>query len=297
MSAPLVSAIIPAYNAEAFIAQAVESVLGQTHPAVECIVVDDGSSDRTAQVAGGYRNHIQVVRQANSGVSAARNRGASTARADVLAFLDADDLWRSDRVERMLEVLDGPRRCDAVLCATQLVDRHLRPSGVLRPDFPMELRPILLCEARLVSSASNLLIRRRCFTAVGGFDTRLSTAADWALLLRIVDRYRLGYVDEPLTFYRRHDANMSRSIATMEHDMLLFYDETFAANPERADLRRIRRRAYANLRRVLAGSYFGQGDLRGFARNAVLSVVSHPAAAGYFLAYPARRLRARRARL
>jgi glycosyltransferase involved in cell wall biosynthesis len=291
---PLVSVVIPAHNAEAFVAEAIESVLGQTNRSTECIIVDDGSSDATRNVVRGYGNRVRLVTQPNRGVSAARNRGASVARGDLLAFLDADDVWRPERLTRMVEVLTAGPGAEAALCATQIVDRALRPVGEMRLDYPIRLEEVLLCRANLVSPSSNLLVKRTCFEAIGGFDERLSTAADWALLVHLVEGHQLAYLDEPLVLYRRHEANMSRSIQAMEHDMVLVYEELFAGDGTSASLRDVRRRAYANLRRTIAGSYYVQGKWRDFLRNALLSIASHPAALPYFLAFPARRLRARR---
>src|SRR3954452_15003770 len=103
---PLVSAIIPAHNAERFLAAAIDSVLAQTYQPIECIVVDDGSTDGTPAVARSYGDRIRLIPQEQRGVSAARNRGAAEARGELLAFLDADDRWLPERVERQARELE-----------------------------------------------------------------------------------------------------------------------------------------------------------------------------------------------
>jgi glycosyltransferase involved in cell wall biosynthesis len=288
---PVVSAIIPAHNAERFIAEAVGSILSQTYEKLECIVVDDGSSDATASVAAASGSDVRVISQPNRGVSAARNHGADAAEGSLLAFLDADDVWLPERVDRMLKALDAEPGWDAVLSAAQVVDAELRPLSIQRQDSPLDLRSIVLCEASLVSTGSNMLIRKPAFEALGGFDMRLSTAADWALLLTLVEAGHCGYLDDPLTLYRRHDMSMSRSIDLMEHDMLLVYDELFSRAVEVPELQGIRRQAYGRLHRMIAGSYWVHSDLRGFVRNAVASVRHHPPELGHFLRFPLRRFR------
>src|SRR3954451_23081406 len=101
----LVTAVIPAYNAEKFIADAIESVLAQTYEPIECIVVDDGSTDGTADVVRRYEPPVRLVQQANQKVSKARNYGAELSAGELLGFLDADDLWRAERVERQWEAI------------------------------------------------------------------------------------------------------------------------------------------------------------------------------------------------
>jgi glycosyltransferase involved in cell wall biosynthesis len=265
-------------------------VLAQTHAVAECVVVDDGSTDDTAAIAEAYGPPVVVVRQANRGVAAARNAGVAATDAEVLAFLDADDAWLPARVETMLAAL--ARRPDAgcALSSAHVCDADLTPLRVLHVGAPPTPASLLLGEAQTASASSNLLVRRAELAAAGGWDERLSTAADWALLLRLAAVTPIVCVDEPLSLYRRHPGGMSLSVAAMEHDMTLVYDETFAAG--RAPGTR-RRRAYANLYRMLAGSYFVAGDRRAFARTALRSVRFHPAALAYHAAMPIRRLRGR----
>ena len=144
---PLIGVIIPAFNAERFIRDAVHSVLAQTHQSVECIVVDDGSTDATAVAVAEFGDRVRLVQQANRGVSAARNRGAAETRAELLAFLDADDRWHPERLERGLAFLHEHRRLEAVVCSTQVVDRSLQPIRVIHPDPGLTTRDLLLCRA------------------------------------------------------------------------------------------------------------------------------------------------------
>jgi glycosyltransferase involved in cell wall biosynthesis len=288
---PSVSAIIPAYNAEAYLQQAIESVLAQTLPVLECIVVDDGSADRTAEVAAAYGPSVRLVRQANRGVSAARNRGMAESNGDLLAFLDADDRWLPDRLRLQLAALLSDPAAEAVVCATRVVDESLAPIGEIRQDPELTAEELLLCRASVVSASSNLLIRREAFEAIGGFDEDLSTSADWALMFRLLERGRLVALPDALVEYRRHETNMSADVERFEQDMLAAYGRVF--QDPAPPLRRLRRRAYANLHRMIAGSYFVDRRLGRFIRNAARSIGEHPSTLPYFLALPVRRLRRR----
>jgi glycosyltransferase involved in cell wall biosynthesis len=286
-----VGAIIPARNAQAYLRDAIDSVLAQSHAVSDCVVIDDGSTDTTAAIADSYGPPVRVVRQQNRGVSAARNRGAAEVNGALLAFLDADDRWDPDRLRLQLEVLGRFPEADAVVCATRVVDADRRPLGVIQPDSRATVEDLLLCRANVVSTSSNLLIRRSAFEEIGGFDERLSTSADWALTLHLLERGTLISLQEPLVEYRRHGSNMSADVARFERDMLAAYDAVFADPPPR--LRPLRRRAYANLHRMIAGSYFVEGELARFARHAARSVRTHPSTLPYFFAMPLRRARRR----
>src|SRR5687767_7087291 len=99
---PLVSAIVPAFNAQAHIGEAVESILAQTYQSVECLVIDDGSTDGTSSVVDGFGSHVRLIQQINAGVAAARNRGVREAKGRFVAFLDADDVWLPDKLARQV---------------------------------------------------------------------------------------------------------------------------------------------------------------------------------------------------
>ena len=288
---PLVSAILPVFNGAEFIADAIESVLNQTYQPIECIVVDDGSTDETADVVRRYAPDVRLLQQTNQRVARARNNGAAQAAGRLLAFLDADDTWAPERVERQWEVLANRPELGAVVCATQVVDGFGNPTRVIEQSPDLSVEDLLLWRSGAVSSSSNLLIRRETFDEVGGFDERLTASEDWMMTLRLLSRGALTAIPDPLVRYRVHGANWSLSVEAIEGGMMGAFAQVFddpAADPRH---RALRRRAYANLHRMLAGSYFSKRQWRPFLRQFALSVRSHPSALPYFLALPVRHLR------
>jgi len=286
-----VSAIIPAYNAEAYIREAIDSVLDQSAPVAECIVVDDGSTDETVAQVRRFGGGVRLIEQANAGPGAARNRGAAEAAGDLLAFLDADDRWRRTRLSRQVDALALKPHASAVVCATEVVDRQFRPLGVIRQRADLTLRDMLTWRAGVVSTGSNLLITRDCFAAVGGFDEHSHGSEDWLMTFQLVARRKLTAIDDPLVQYRVHDTNLSSSAARLEREMLAAYDKVFSGAELDPEARALRRKAYANLHRVVAGAYFVEGDRRSFAREATKSLLTHPSTLLDFVQSGLRRVR------
>ena len=268
---------------------AIGSVLAQTFGDIECIVVDDGSTDGTADAVAEFGERATLIQRPNGGISVARNQGVSAASGDLLAFLDADDLWMPDRVRLMVDALVERPGAEAVVCATQMVDRELNPLGVVRQDQALTVGDLLLFEESVASVSSNLLIRRSVFDEVGQWDERLRGSEDWLMTFRLLRRGQLVALQEPLVQYRVHGANMSAGAERLERDMLRALDLVpWESDPE---LGRLRRRSYANLHRMIAGAYFVQGKLAAFGRHATRSIATHPSTLPYFLRLPIRRLR------
>jgi glycosyltransferase involved in cell wall biosynthesis len=279
---PRVSAVIPVFNSERFLAEAIESVLRQTHPRMECIVVDDGSEDNSVAVARSFGERVSVVEQSNAGVAAARNRGAAEAHGEVLAFLDADDVWRPERVERQLEAM---RRhgAEAVLCASTVIGER-PPMGRyvrLRPPQPT-LETLLLWRGTVVSPGSCLLIGHEAFDGMGGFDPTLSSVDDWELLTRLVRRGRLAYVDELLVDTRWHEGNVSRDLAGIEHALRRAYSTILAREGEGLEISH--RRAYGGFHRALAAANLRLGHRRRGLGHALRAVWRDPSAVPVLLA-------------
>jgi glycosyltransferase involved in cell wall biosynthesis len=285
--------VIPAHNHSRFVGQALDSVLAQTLPPLEVIVVDDGSSDSTATVLGNYANQIRVLRQENQGVSAARNNGARIATGEFLAFLDADDLWLPEKLLRQVERFVKEPDLGIVHCGLEEIDgsgsclnRRLDGrEGWVATEMLLLRNPVVL------GPGSTAMIPRSLFERIGGFDTRLSTSADWDLCYRVAARHRIGFVRDILVSYRLHGSNMHRNVQVMAHDMLLGYEKAFA-DPD-VQVQQIRKRSYGNLHAVLAGSFFSVGAYSGFIKHALKSLLFTPDNFMQFARFPIRRWRRR----
>jgi len=238
MSEPIrISVIIPCHNGEAFLKQALDSVLAQTFPAAEVVLVDDGSTDGTPELGRAYAARhservgetsgtvIRYIRQEKSGVSTARNTAVREARYEWIAFLDADDWWKPEKLARQTAVIEA-----AVLENQPPPDLVYTPLHVFYPDRPSEENKGLspdemwpeLRYGNLITPSS-VLLRRRLFLEAGGFDLRIHGSEDWELWVRLIlqKKIRLGWVPEALTCYRETDVNSSKRVDGMlEADLL-----------------------------------------------------------------------------
>ncbi|VXD24263.1 glycosyltransferase family 2 protein [Planktothrix paucivesiculata] len=170
----LVSVIIPVYNCEKYLAEAIESVLAQTYQPLEIIVVDDGSTDGSAEIAKRFGTTVQYCFQANSGTAAARNRGIELAKGDFFAFLDADDFWVEDKLTNQMAAFTNNPNLDVVYGQVQ---------QFISPDLAENLKAKLQVSPKLVPGhiPSALLIKRDSFFQVGLFETqwKLAEFASW----------------------------------------------------------------------------------------------------------------------
>lgn len=284
---PLVSVIIPNYNYERYLREAIDSALGQTYPNIEVIIVDDGSHDGSREIIESYGDKITPVFQQNQGVSAARNNGVATCRGEFVAFLDADDIWVPEKIERQMAEFQTHDRVGLVHCSMTLITPDGRVIGEISQgqDGAVAHEFLLFERGVVIGAASTAIVLRKAFDEVGGFDKRLSTAADWDFCYRLSTNYEIGFVREPLALYRMHGSNMHGNLEAMEHDMLLGYDKAFSSGAT-ADMGR----CYGNLHKTLAGSYFQAGQYLNFLKHAAKSIWNKPSHIGYFLKFPARRL-------
>jgi glycosyltransferase involved in cell wall biosynthesis len=216
VSEPLVSVIVPAYNAARYIGTALDSVMAQTYAPIEIVVVDDGSTDETAEVVRGYGDRVRYVYQENARQAAARNHGVREARGDLIAFLDADDAWLPDKLARQVELIRRRPDLGLVYCSMREVDALGRPIrdavANLRGD---RLRELLLGAATGGICGSTPLTTRRVFDELGGFDPGLTPVEESDLFWRIATRYAIDYIDEPLVLYRRHAGNAHLDVDRM----------------------------------------------------------------------------------
>jgi glycosyltransferase involved in cell wall biosynthesis len=269
----LVSAIIPVYNGAPFVREAIESVLAQTYSPIECLVIDDGSTDDTPAILATFGSSISVVRQSNAGVSSARNTGVRAARGDAVAFLDADDCWTPDKIERQVAALRGFPNVGLVYSGFEVVDAELRPLHRIMPSrWEDRMWGVVLLEGLGIGLSFTGMIRREVFDVVGPFDVRLSTSADAEYAWRVSRQFDVLGVDAPLALYRQHGrSQMHDDLAALEHDVKLMIE---GATAELGESRR--RRGLANLHTQLAARYLRRGEVRAAGRHLVVAVGEDP---------------------
>lgn len=208
---PTVSVVIPSYNCAQFLRETVETVLGQTHPPIEIIIVDDGSTDGSLDIAREFGNPVRIVTQPNSGVSVARNRGIDEAKGEWIAFVDADDLWEPTKLECQMETVAAADTDDVVCLYTDFyrfggpVGRRveLRPDHPSAPDFRVQM---LITYTVLPSTA---VVRASALEGLR-FPVGVTDSEDMVFLLDLRERGRFLRAAEPLVGYRIHEMSAVR---------------------------------------------------------------------------------------
>jgi glycosyltransferase involved in cell wall biosynthesis len=261
---PLVSAVIPAYNYAQFVRRAVDSVLAQTYPHIECIVVDDGSTDNTLEVLAPYGDRIRVVSKKNGGLAAARNTGVENARGEFVAFLDADDWWHPEKIAKQVELAEARPELAAIGTSWQVVDGNLqfvKSKTPRRPvaDLATNVREIACRTIWLGGSGSGVLARREVLDEVGLFDESMRAAEDIDMWMRIAQRYPIANVEEILTTLCWHGTGTFRNAALMEENQWKVYHKAVAAWPEIFN-GAARRKYKASILADAGGEYIGAGD-------------------------------------
>ncbi len=239
---PLVSVVIPTYNYGHCVGEAIESALGQTYPAVEVIVVDDGSTDDTPARVAAFGDRVRSLRQTNQGLSAARNTGIAAARGAVIALLDADDAFHLSKLELQMAYLAA--HPDTGLVGT---------AAFSAPDRgwpPLPADPLAACEVTLDEfviksrfAPSSAVIPKRCFDTVGLFETSLQSVEDRDMWIRLAARFPTAVMPAVLTWYRLQPGSMSTNAARMEQFERVVLEKAFASIELRGR-RVLRRKAF-----------------------------------------------------
>lgn len=211
-----ISVVIPTYNRSVLLERALDSVLAQTLPADEIIVVDDGSTDNTVSMLKSRYPGVNLITQDNQGVSAARNAGIEAARHDWIALLDSDDVWHQNKLEKQLQGLNNSPEylichCDETWIRNGFrvnqMNKHKKVGGYIFQH----------CLPLCVISPSAVMIHRLLFDEIGLFDETLPTCEDYDLWLRLCSRYPVLYIEEALvTKYGGHDDQLSRQYWGMD---------------------------------------------------------------------------------
>ncbi|WP_254567314.1 glycosyltransferase family A protein [Oscillatoria sp. HE19RPO] len=173
---PLVSAIVPVYNCDRYLKEAIESILRQTHPPFEILAIDDGSTDNSAAVAREFSSSVQYYSQPHQGAGTARNYGTQLAKGNYLAFLDADDIWEENKLNRQLEIFANQPEVDIIF--GQMKNFH-------SPELPEEVKQQIYCPPEIIPGycPGTMMIKKEAFERVGLFENqwKLGEFIDWYL--------------------------------------------------------------------------------------------------------------------
>lgn len=280
---PLVSVILPVYNGAEFVGAAIESALCQTYRHLEVIAIDDGSSDETLEILKRYAaedSRMVVLSQKNGGVARARNRGLAESNGDLIAPLDADDLWDPTKISRQVRQLQRSGEKTGLVYSWWVwiddvgVIRDRSPSWMIEGDVFEKLLLI-----NFIGNASVPLFRRHCIEEAGGYNEDLAVTnaggcEDWELVLRISARYDVAVVKELLMGYRRRPGSMSTACNTMWRSQQRVMESMRLLRPEVHPS--VFRRANCQFNLYLSGLSFWSGNLAGAVRWGLRSGIKLP---------------------
>jgi glycosyltransferase involved in cell wall biosynthesis len=239
-NATLIGVVVPMFNAERTILPTLTSICQQSHQALDIIVVDDGSTDRSASIVAAYAEQdrrIRLFRQPNAGVAHARNSGAAATDAEFLAFVDADDLWAPSKIALQLRVLqEGGSSAGLAYCWFAEIDEDGRIFSLKQPDADGRVLQ-RMCRNNFVGNGSSMLVRRSAFERAGQFDPSLRArnaqgCEDLLMCLRIAENYEFRVVPQYLVGYRRTIGNMSSDVMQMFRSYQLVLAEFHEKYPQ-----------------------------------------------------------------
>ncbi len=235
---PKVSVITPAYNSSQYISKAIESVLNQTFPDLEMIIVDDGSLDRTRAVVEGYvKKHpekIKYIYQSNQGAGAARNHGLRNAKGEYIAYLDADDIWAHEKLQKQVDYLDEHPEISLTFTNAHVVKNGQITRTYTREEDKRQLNNDLFYNLffRNFICFSSVVFRRPVIDQVGFFDESLWNTQDFEWLVRVVRRYQVAYIEECLVTYLVHETNVSKRLDIRHQNGIAILEKNLAQYPD-----------------------------------------------------------------
>jgi len=242
MISPIISIVMPAYNAANFISQTIESVLAQTFIDFELLILDDGSTDRTLEIAKNYAlrdRRIQVLSQTNQGVSATRNHGVKIAKGKYIAFLDADDIWLPEKLAAHIAHFTANSNLAVSFSRVEFMSFDGKPTGQISTSRLINLQPKDFLYENPTTTMSNPCVRADVFAQVGGFAEDMSYSEDLEWLFRVIchqnldgTNWQIQGIDRVLIYYRASPSGLSASLHRMESGWDLLIDKARKYAPD-----------------------------------------------------------------
>jgi len=208
-SGPKVSIIIPTYNQSQYLEEAIESVLNQTYKNIEIIIVDDGSTDNTSEVVKSFDNKIIYIQQKNKGASGARNTGIKKANGQYIAFLDADDMWLKNKLEKQIEFIQNNPEigllgtgCYQMIDMSKMIHKKIFPAKneILQKDL-IKYNPFI---------QSSVMIKKDVFNHIDLYDEKFKESEDYDLWLRIAQKYKVANLEQSLVTKKYYAKGLSK---------------------------------------------------------------------------------------
>jgi glycosyltransferase involved in cell wall biosynthesis len=227
----LVSVVIPAFNGAAYIGETIGSILAQTYRPLEVLVVDDGSTDCTAEIVQRFGEPVRYLRQENAGTAAARNRAVAESRGEFIALLDQDDLWVPSKLARQIPRFAEDARIGLVFAGIEFFDS--KSNKITATYFPGDELDLCDLLGHVVLPVQTILFRRSALEKIGPFDTTLGGTDDWDIGIRMAAEFRMVGVNEILGRVRLHETQQGRNTDRMFHNAMRVLDKH--ANIRRGD--------------------------------------------------------------
>ena len=227
-----VSVIIPNYNYARYLPQSINSVLNQTYQNFDLIVVNNGSTDNSIEVLNSFGEKIRIIDQVNLGQSGARNSGLKAAEGEFIAFLDADDVWEIDKLEKQMGLMSETTKL-VYSGISKFSETSYLTEGLVLPQYRGDCSEYFINKPAVsivLSGESTALFSRSLIELIGDFDLNLNSAAGWDFFRRCSKHTCFDFINEPLTNYRIHESNMSRSIEGNISDIRNAYKNIFEDN-------------------------------------------------------------------
>jgi glycosyltransferase involved in cell wall biosynthesis len=226
---PVVSVIIPSYNCERYIAETIDSVLAQDYPAIELLIVDDGSTDSTRAIVRSYDAKVRLITQDNAGVCVARNRGIQEAKGQFICLMDHDDYWCPGKISRQIRAFEeypdtgivysefivwNPDP-EGIFPAPACINKTLAENDGIDNELSGWIYHQLLLDCWVLTSTA--MLRSEVFSQCGVFDEKLPYSEDWELWLRLSRNYRFVKIKKPTTLYRQHPNQGNKKVRPIDY--------------------------------------------------------------------------------
>lgn len=236
----LITVVIPAYNAAKFLPQVIQSVVEQSYKNWELLVINDGSTDNTAEIVDHFcklDNRVRLISKENGGVSVARNLGAELAKGELIAFLDSDDLWLEDKLLVHYEYMSEHPNVGVSFSRVELIKTNGESTKKVTDNIVDSLQPQDLFYGNPTVTTSNLVIRKAVFQELHGFDKSMQYNEDIDLLFRLAfqKKWSIEGIDKTLVKYRLHSSGLSSTLKKMEDGWVTLMQKAHQHAPDLVD--------------------------------------------------------------